>query len=83
MHVLLAHPHVCSLLTQIRLVLLVKFEIQLLGLLVILLQHLDTNLTDFALYSIEQSAVFEDQLHVGHELLDALILVFFQLGLNS
>ena len=61
---------------------LVKVEVELLGDLVILLLDLHSYLADVALRAVVDATIIKDELHVLHELLNALILVILQLVLN-
>jgi len=45
--------------------------------------YLDTDLAHFRLCAVVEAAVVEDEFHVLHELLDALILLLLQLTLYS
>ena len=58
---------------------LVKIEVQLLGDRGVVLLDSDTDLADVTLRAVVKLAIIEDELHVIHEVLNALILVLPQL----
>ena len=63
--------------------LFIKIEVERLSQALILLMYLNANLTHFCLGTIVEATVEKDELHVFHELLYALVLLFFELPLNS
>jgi len=58
---------------------LVEVEVQLLGLVVVVLLDGQSNLADFTLDPIVQPAIIEDKFHVVAEFLDLLIFVVLEL----
>ena len=61
----------------------IKVKVELLSNLVILLLDRDSNLANVTLCAIVDAAIIEDELHVLHKLLDALVLVLLKLCLDS
>ena len=61
----------------------IKVKVELLSDLVILLLDRDSNLANITLCAIVDAAIIEDELHVLHKLLDALVLVLLKLCLDS
>ena len=62
---------------------LIKFEVQLLGNVPILLMHLHADAPNFTLCSIVHLAIIENKLHIIHEVLDAFILMLLQFCADS
>ena len=58
---------------------LVEVEVQLLGLVVVVLLNCQSNLAHFTFDSIVQPAIIEDKLHVVAEFLDFLVLMVLKL----
>lgn len=63
--------------------LFIKIEVELFSQVLVLLVYLITNFAHIAQRAIIQSTVVKDKLHVFHEVLDALILMFLQLTFDS
>ena len=57
----------------------VKIEVQLFSDRIVVFLDTNTDLADVALSPIVELAIIEDELHIIHEVLDALILVLPQL----
>lgn len=60
----------------------IEVKVELLGNRVILLLNLDSDLAHVALSAIIDAAIIKYELHVLHELVDALVLVFLELRLD-
>ena len=63
--------------------LFIKIEVELLSQALVLLMYLNADHAYFCLGAIIEATIVEDELHVLHELLNALVLLFFQLTLDS